>query len=293
MNIIGHKENRERLRNLIVENKVGHAYLFTGRSGIGKKLVAIEFAKNIMCLENVNGVACDKCEVCNTFENNADFYIVEPEKNVIKVDAIRNLESEIYLKPTKASKKCFIINDADLMNESAQNALLKVLEEPPRYAIIILVASNKEKLLGTIKSRVISINFSNLTNQELLDILGSDFNPDIINYAKGSVQRALSLADENYISVANPLLEAFLTKDFLKINKKIDEIKNDKNLKSNIGNILEAIMLICYKQMKNDINTFIKIIDILNETNKNIEKNANVDLALDNMIIKLCFDVKL
>lgn len=289
MNIVGHEENRERLRNLITSNKISHAYLFAGRAGIGKRLVAIEFARNMMCLNKTDGVACNTCEVCNTFENNSDFYIVEQEKNIIKVDEIRKLESEIYLKPTKANRKCFIINDADLMNESAQNALLKVLEEPPRYATIILVATNKEKLLGTIKSRVISINFNTLTNQELLKILGEDFNTEIIDYAKGSVQRALALADENYISVANPLLDAFLTKDFLKINKKIDEIKNDKNLKSNISNILEAIMLICYKQMKNDINLFVKIIDILNETNKNIERNANVDLALDNMIIKICF----
>ena len=244
----------------------------------------------MMCLNNINGTACNNCEVCDTFENNSDYYIVEPEKNIIKVDEIRKLENEIYLKPTKANRKCFIINDADLMNESAQNALLKVLEEPPRYATIVLVATNKEKLLGTIKSRVISINFNNLTNQELLEILGNDFNPEIIDYAKGSVQRALSLADENYISVANPLLDAFFTKDFLKINKKIDEIKNDKNLKSNISNILEAIMLICYKQMKNNINLFVKIIDILNETNKDIQRNANVDLALDNMIIRICYE---
>lgn len=288
MNIVGHEENRERLRNLITSNKIGHAYLFAGRAGIGKRLVAIEFARNMMCLNNTDGVACNTCEVCNTFENNSDFYIVEQEKNIIKVDEIRKLESEIYLKPTKANRKCFIINDADLMNESAQNALLKVLEEPPRYATIILVATNKEKLLGTIKSRVISINFNALTNRELQKVLGEDFNPEIIDYAKGSVQSALSLADENYICVANSLLESFLSKDFLKINKKIDEIKNDKNLKYNISNILEAIMLICYKQMKKDIDLFVKIIDIVNETNKNIERNANVDLALDSMIIRIC-----
>ena len=290
MNLIGHKENRDKLKRLITDNKVGHAYLFNGKSGIGKKLVAIEFAKNLMCLESENGTACEKCEVCNTFENNADFYIIEPEKNIIKVEEIRKLESEIYLKPTKATRKCFIINDADFMNESAQNALLKVLEEPPRYATIILVASNKEKLLGTIKSRVISINFNGLTNEELLKILGEDFNLDIIDYAKGSVQRALTLADENYISVAKSIFDVFMTKDFLSINKKIDEVKNDKELKSNIQSVLEAIMLICYKQITNDTNKYIKLIDILNETNKNIEKNANVDLALDNMIIKICFD---
>ena len=230
--------------------------------------------------------------MCNTFENSADFFIIEPDKNSIKVDAIRRLESEIYLKPTLASKKCFIINDADLMNESAQNALLKVLEEPPRYATIILVATNKEKLLGTIKSRVISINFNSLKDEEVLEVLGRDFDKDIIKYSKGSIQRALALADENYISVANNLFESFLTKDFLKINSKVDEIKTDKNLKQNITNILEAIMLISYKKIRENTEYFINLIEIMNETNRNIEKNANLDLALDNMIIKICFDIK-
>ena len=111
MNLIGHKENRDKLKKIITENKVGHAYLFNGKSGIGKKLVAKEFAKNLMCLESENGIACEKCEVCNTFDNNADFYIIEPEKNIIKVEEIRKLENEIYLKPTKATRKCFIINE--------------------------------------------------------------------------------------------------------------------------------------------------------------------------------------
>ena len=139
MNIIGHKEIREKLRNLIINGKTSHAYLFYGKEGIGKSLVAIEFARNMMCRNKNNGMSCGNCEACKTYENSGDFHIIEPEKNIIKVDDIRNLISEIYLKPTTASKKCFIIDNADLMNESAQNAILKVLEEPPKYASIILV----------------------------------------------------------------------------------------------------------------------------------------------------------
>ena len=76
------------------------------------------------------------------------------------------------------------IDDADLMNESAQNALLKVLEEPPKYASIILISDNKERLLGTIKSRVIEINFNQLNEEELLEILGKDFDKNLISYAR-------------------------------------------------------------------------------------------------------------
>ena len=289
MNIIGHIENREKLKNVVASGKIGHAYLFVGKSGIGKKEVALEFAKNIMCPNSVDGKACMSCEVCKTFGNNADLSIIQPDKNIIKVDAIRNFETEVYLKPTMSLRKCFIINDADMMNESAQNALLKILEEPPLYATIILVASNKEKLLGTIKSRVVEMKFLALTKEEIKEIVGSEIDDEIIEFSRGSVEKTLSLSNENYINLANELVKAFETKDFLTINKKIEEIKSDKILKANISAILESIILVCYKNLKTNIEKYTYIIEIVDETNKNISKNANVDLALDNMIIKICF----
>lgn len=106
----------------------------------------------------------------------------------------------------------------------------------------------------------------------------------------GSVKKALTLADEGYINIAETIESAFITKNFLKINKEIEKLKSDKNLKSNIKTILETVMLVCYKKMKSNIKTYTEIIDIINETNKNISRNANLDLALDNMIIKICFD---
>lgn len=110
-----------------------------------------------------------------------------------------------------------------------------------------------------------------------------------MNLQVGSVQKALSLANENYIKVANDLVTSFKTKDFLTINRKIEEIKNDKSLKQNISMVLESVLLVCYRNLKSDVSRFIAIIDIINETNKNILRNANVDLALDNMIVEICF----
>lgn len=288
MNIIGHKEIREKLRKIIELKKIGHAYLFVGKSGIGKKLVAVEFAKSIMCHENKNGLFCDECDACKTFGNNADFSIIEPEKGIIKVDSIREFENEIYLKPTISNRKCFIINDADLMNESAQNALLKILEEPPLYATIILIVANKEKLLTTIKSRVVTLNFQGLSNTELDEILEGKINQDILKFARGSAQKALALLEDNYISLARDLLDVLKTKDFLTINKKIEEIKNDKLLKQNISSIMEFLILLCYKYLKDDVFYYVSMIDIFNETNRDIIRNANVDLALDNMVIRIC-----
>ena len=289
MEIVGHEKIREKLKNLVKTEKVGHAYLFCGKSGIGKKLVAIEFIKSIMCMQNNDGLACGKCISCNTFFNNSYFKIIQPEKNIITVDQIREMAKEIYLKPTISKRKCFIIDDADLMNDSAQNALLKILEEPPTYATIILITSSKERLLGTIKSRVVAIEFSNLKENEIQKILGEDYSKEIIQYAAGSVGRAMELADNNYINIAVEIVKAFKTKNFLNINREVEKIKSDKNLKASISDILEAVNLVCYKNLKTDIEKYVEIISIVNETNKNIQRNANLDLALDNMILQICF----
>ena len=96
MKIIGHIEIREKLKNLIKNEKVSHAYLFYGKAGIGKSLVAIEFAKNMMCLNKNEGVSCGICEACKTYENNGDFHIIKPEKDIIKVRAEIYCEKEAH-----------------------------------------------------------------------------------------------------------------------------------------------------------------------------------------------------
>ena len=89
--------------------------------------------------------------------------------------------------------------------------------------------------------------------------------------------------------MAEDIRKSFLTKDFLTINKNFEEIKSDKNLKANIKNILETVILVCHKNLKDNIEKYTYIISILNETSKNIDRNANIDLALDNMILQICF----
>lgn len=288
---IGHENNKLKLRNIVENKTVGHAYLFTGKKGIGKKLVAMEFSKSILCLNPVSGQACNSCEACRTFQNNSDFKIIEPEKDVIKVDTIRNFETELFLLPTISDRKVYIIDDADTMNEQAQNALLKVLEEPPTYATIILITSNKEKLLGTIKSRVIEIKFDGLSEKELEEILrGLDIeaSKEAIKYANGSVTKALDFINDNTFKVAKEIANVLLERDFLKANRKFEEIKADKNLKANIDVILEKVMYIFYNMLKQDINFDFKLIENVEEVIQNIKRNANVDLALDVLMTEIC-----
>ena len=185
--IIGHEKVKLLLQRIIQEEKVAHAYLFTGKEGIGKKKMAIEFAKRIV-KQTENEV------------HELSYQLISPENDVIKVEAVRNLIADIYLKPIDATRKVFIIDDADKMNTNAQNALLKVLEEPPVYATLILVTSQKEKIIKTILSRVTEINFSALSQEELKEILpGKELDWKM---ARGSVSKALTMIEDEAYQVA-------------------------------------------------------------------------------------------
>ncbi|MBQ8299381.1 MAG: DNA polymerase III subunit delta' [Clostridia bacterium] len=289
--IIGHKKVKKQLEKTIETNSIGHAYLFVGKNGIGKKLLAKEFAKSVMCENSKNLDYCDNCDSCFTFESGSDFKIIYPTKNVIKVDEIRDFCSELFLLPTKSKRKVFIIDDAECMNEQAQNALLKVLEEPPLYATIILITANKEKLLNTIKSRVIEIQFDFLTDDEIKKILsmqGVEWTEDTIKYASGSAKKALDFIQDDIFDISKDLAELLIKRNFLLVNRKFEEIKADKKLKSNISAILEKVMQIFFINLKNDISFDYKLIEKTEEAIQKIKRNANVDLALDSLMIEVC-----
>lgn len=268
-NIIGHEKVKIILNKIIDENKIGHAYLFFGKDGIGKKMMAIDFAKKIMSIND------------SEF-NEADFKMVVPDGDVIKVEQIRNLIDDIYLKPTHSKKKVIIINDADKMNDNAQNALLKVLEEPPTYAVIILVTSNKEKIIKTILSRVMEIPFNALTNEELKQIVKEDIDLD---YARGSVSKAMSILEGDYFKIANEIMPLIDKRDFLLINRKINEVKKSD---IDIVKVLEMLKIMYYKELKENTYLSVKNIELIEQTIKDINRNANTDLALDKFIIEIC-----
>ncbi len=291
LNIIGHENVKQKLEKIIIANSVSHAYLFSGKDGIGKKTLAIEFAKSVMCSNSTQFGYCGNCEVCLTFENESDFKIIEPTKNVIKVDEIRNFCSELFLKPTRAAHKFFIIDNADCMNEQAQNALLKVLEEPPLYATIILVASNKEKLLNTIKSRVVDVQFDSLSDTEIEKILklqNIEYTQEAIKYANGSYKKALDFINDDLFGIAKEVATILETRDFLAVNRKFEEIKADKKLKPSMEAILEKVMQIFFIKFKAEKNCEYKTIEKLEETIQKIKRNGNVDLALDSLMVELC-----
>ena len=169
--IVGNNEIKKELENALKTKKIANSYIFSGIEGIGKKQFAREFAKNIMCLKGGN---CNQtCDSCKKFEAKSNQNYVEVnygeyKKDIITIDQIREkVINNAYEKPIMSSKKVYVINDADRMNEPAQNALLKTLEEPPKYVVIILIVSNENALLPTIKSRCVTVKFNNLSNEEI------------------------------------------------------------------------------------------------------------------------------
>ena len=180
-NILGNQKIKEKLKKSINEDKILHSYLFIGIEGIGKKLIAKEFAKAILCLNDIK--YCNNCKSCIEFSsnNNPDFLYIEPDGNNIKIEQIREMQKKIQEKPIISQKKVYIIDNADQMTQEAQNCLLKTLEEPPEFATIILIGSNENAFLSTIKSRCMIIHFQPINNVEISNYLQQNYGTENIN----------------------------------------------------------------------------------------------------------------
>ena len=270
--IIGHKSQIEQINQLIDNKKLSHAYIFEGQDGIGKFLVAKKIAAKILNVKDLENEA-------------ADINIIEPEEGLIKISKIRQLGEEIILKPTVSEKKVFIIRDGELMNEAAQNALLKVLEEPPEYAVIIITTSSKEKLIRTIKSRCTSFKFLPLSNDEIKKFYNDeDVDENIISFSRGSIGKVEHLKAKGYVQDIINIYESLKNRNLLQLNKAFLKLKEYKD---DIQEILELIMLKYFDELNEDYARRIKQIDIVEKCRQNLKKNANFDIALDNMMLEL------
>ena len=161
------------LRNAIKENKISHAYLFNGPSGSGKLTTARSFAKAIFCINRRDGEACNSCLECRKFENGnqQDLHYITPEGQSIKVDQIRQLQHDLSYRTTNTEKIVYIIEQAEKMTIQAANSLLKFLEEPTSPVVAILITSNVQAIIPTIRSRTMAIPFHPLKPEQMLEIL--------------------------------------------------------------------------------------------------------------------------
>ena len=168
--IIGHAQIIEHLESAIEMDKVSHAYIFNGPDKSGKRMLAEAFAMTLQC-ETGEKTPCLECKSCKQAMayNQPDIIYVSHEKpNTIGVDDIRSqVNNDIVIKPYSSRYKIYIIDEAEKMNVQAQNALLKTLEEPPAYAVIILLTTNQEALLQTIRSRCVTLTMKPVSDMEI------------------------------------------------------------------------------------------------------------------------------
>ena len=274
-NIIGNESIKNTLEKSITTNQITHSYLMIGIQGIGKKLLAKEYAKEILG--------------SNDIINNPDFLCIEPDGNSIKIEQIRNLQKEIQEKPIISNKKVYIIDDADLMTKEAQNCLLKTLEEPPKFAVIILIGSNENAFLPTIKSRCMILHFNRLSDSEIKSYLQKQYNElsvtqSMLDIAGGSIGRAINLKDiqEDYSKVEE-IINNLDKKDLIDIVQASEILYKSKE---NINDILDYINIILLKMAKENY-LYTNCIKIVENTKKRLAQNANYDMSIDDMLFKM------
>jgi len=166
--IIGHDYPKSLLGRLLQTGLLSHAYLFEGPDGIGKRLLALQFAKGLNC-ERSKSDACDECSTCRRVNsgNHPDVVQVTSSGTFIKIEQIREIQASVYLKPFMGRKKVYLIDEADRMNAEAANCFLKTLEEPPADSFLILITSRPFSLLPTIVSRCQRLRFQPLTSTQI------------------------------------------------------------------------------------------------------------------------------
>lgn len=291
-NILGNDKIKELLQEAIKANKVSHSYLFVGQAGIGKKMIATEFAKAILCLGADK--YCNNCKSCLEFDgnNNPDFILIEPEGNNIKIDQIRNMQRKVQEKPIISNKKVYIINSADLMTKEAQNALLKTLEEPPEFVTIILVGENENEFLATIKSRCMILHFNPISNSDMKKYLEENYNMNVtsnmLDVFQGSIGKAIELKDkqEEYLTIESAI-ENLEKEDLIDLIKKLDILYISKD---EILDMLDYINIILLKKSKENVK-YTDCIKIVENTKRRIAQNANYDMSIDNMLFNIWEEV--
>lgn len=222
--VLGQNHIKKHFENAIKMGKISHAYIINGEEGSGKLRLAVYFAKALQCLENnadkgsAKGVACGKCKSCSQTDskNQPDIKYITHEKSGIGVDEIREqINDDIVIKPYSSRYKIYIVPDSEKMTVQAQNALLKTIEEPPEYAIIILLTTNAEMFLQTILSRCVLLNIRPVKEESIKNQLMSEYGAGDYEaktaavFANGNPGKAIKLVtSDDFKDLKNEVVKA-------------------------------------------------------------------------------------
>lgn len=295
--ITGHQAVKLQLTNLVNQDKLSHAYIFCGPKGIGKLDVATAWADMI-----TNGSFADVKLITNGAY--AESVKKTTKSQALSVETIRAAGNDMYLKPYMAEKRVFIIPNGDTMTIPAQNALLKVFEEPPEYCVIIIITDNYEALLQTIRSRAVPVRFNSLTDTEVGEYLtkkGHTPSPTVVALANGSPRRALELSDnQESLDIINNLFRIlpqffkgqaraiYELTGFLQKNKAYSDLIFDTFLIF----FEQSLLQLCGKSVTIplsalDSNKCAQYITVTENCRQAIKSNVNYNMAVSELVLTL------
>ena len=321
--IIGQEQLKEHLQSAIKQDTVGHAYIINGERNCGKEFLAKVFAESIECEDNQDGEPCEKCHSCIQAEglNHPDIIFVTHEKpNVISVDDIRTqINATVDIMPYSGPKKIYIMNDAELMTVQAQNALLKTLEEPPKYVVILILTNNMEMFLPTIVSRCVVLNFKPVKDELIKDFLMEtmqipDYKASIcVAFARGNVGKARLLAkSEEFDKVKEEAVSLLKNLDGMEVYEIVAALKKIGDYKFDVNDYLD-IFSIWYRDMlifkathdanglvfKDELASIRKdadkstyegieiILDALEKCKMRVKANVNLELSMELLMMTI------
>ena len=269
--ILGHEPIKEHFFNAVLTGNISHAYILSGEAGMGKKSLANAFALALLC-EKGQADPCRQCHACKQVMsgNHPDLIYVTHEKPAsIGVDDVRRqINDTIQVKPYSSAHKIYIVDEAEKMTVQAQNALLKTIEEPPAYAVILLLTTNAEAFLPTILSRCVQLKLKPLKDGEVKDYLVSRMGVELSQaeiytaFARGNLGKAIHLADsEDFRHLYGELLDLLKNLKKSDISELLERIRKMKEDKLDIHQCLDFMQMwyrdvLMYKTTK-DINLLI------------------------------------
>ena len=321
--IVGQEQIKEHLSNALQNNKISHAYIINGERSSGKEFIANIFAMALQC-ENRDGVEpCQECHSCKQVltGNQPDIIHISHEKpNTIGVEDIRTqINADISIKPYSSPRKIYIMNEGEKMTPQAQNALLKTLEEPPEYAVILILTTNVNAMLPTILSRCIVLNMRPVKDEQVKKFLMKEMQiPDYkanicVAFARGNVGKARLLANsEEFDKVKEEAVTLLKYINDMEINEIVAAIKKITEYKFDVNDYLD-ILSIWYRDVllfkaTHDANYLIFreeiqyisrvadkstyegieiIIDALEKAKNRLNANVNFDLSMELLLLTI------
>lgn len=293
---LGHKENWNRLQTEFTNGRIPNAYLFYGIPGIGKKLFAQTLVQWYFCLEKKE-VPCGKCAACERIEKHAhpDFYFLSSDEGQLKADGLRQMARQLYKSPLEAPIKAVLIDDAHDMTVQAANSLLKILEEPPANTLFILTAPNLFRILPTIRSRCRKLFFQAPSLEEGQAFLAqkTQLEPQMIRNLlhgfDGSLGLSLKVTETGFTdSLAQ--FQQMVKSAKVPFSQVVSTVEEMVAQKVDLSLILEVLKKECVRESVSDPasgNFHLKRFDSFSKAQRDIDRNLNKALVLENLILEL------